>query len=42
MSHAILTSNLGRTTNLGDGIVISPSHNPPEDGGFKTAEQRPR
>jgi phosphoglucomutase len=35
VSHAILTWNLGRTTNLADGIVITPSHNPPEDGGFK-------
>jgi phosphoglucomutase len=35
VSHAILTYNLGRRTGLADGIVISPSHNPPEDGGFK-------
>jgi phosphoglucomutase len=35
VSHAILTFNLGRTTGLADGIVITPSHNPPEDGGFK-------
>jgi phosphoglucomutase len=35
LSHAILTFNLGRKTNLADGIVITPSHNPPEDGGFK-------
>ena len=35
ISHAILTYNLGRTTGLADGIVITPSHNPPEDGGFK-------
>ena len=35
VSHAILTYNLGRTTGLADGIVITPSHNPPEDGGFK-------
>jgi len=35
ISHAILTYNLGRTKELADGIVISPSHNPPEDGGFK-------
>jgi phosphoglucomutase len=35
ISHAILTYNQGRTTRLGDGIVITPSHNPPEDGGFK-------
>jgi phosphoglucomutase len=35
LSHAILAYNEGRTTNLADGIVITPSHNPPEDGGFK-------
>jgi phosphoglucomutase len=35
LSHAILTHNRGRKTNLADGIVITPSHNPPEDGGFK-------
>ena len=35
ISHAILTYNKGRKTGLADGIVISPSHNPPEDGGFK-------
>lgn len=35
ISHAILTYNAGRTDSLADGVVISPSHNPPEDGGFK-------
>jgi phosphoglucomutase len=35
ISHAILTCNRGRKTRLSDGIVITPSHNPPEDGGFK-------
>ena len=35
ISHAILAHNRGRTTNLADGVVITPSHNPPEDGGFK-------
>jgi len=35
VSHAILTYNQGRKTGLADGIVITPSHNPPEDGGFK-------
>ena len=35
VSHAILTYNAGRTRGLADGIVITPSHNPPEDGGFK-------
>ncbi|HEX6507261.1 MAG TPA: phosphoglucomutase (alpha-D-glucose-1,6-bisphosphate-dependent) [Chloroflexota bacterium] len=35
ISHAILTYNRGRRTRLADGIVITPSHNPPEDGGFK-------
>ena len=33
ISHAILTYNRGRASGLADGIVISPSHNPPEDGG---------
>ncbi len=35
VSHAILTYNQGRKTGLADGIVITPSHNPPHDGGFK-------
>jgi len=35
ISHAILTYNHGRTTGLADGIVITPSHNPPDTGGFK-------
>lgn len=35
ISHAILTYNHGRETGLADGIVITPSHNPPYDGGFK-------
>jgi len=35
ISHAILTYNRGRKTGLADGIVITPSHNPPRDGGFK-------
>ena len=35
ISHAILTYNQGRKTGLADGIVITPSHNPPDDGGFK-------
>lgn len=35
ISHAILTYNKGRTQNLADGIVITPSHNPPQDGGIK-------
>jgi phosphoglucomutase len=35
LSHAILGYNRGRTAGLADGIVITPSHNPPEDGGFK-------
>jgi phosphoglucomutase len=35
LSHAILTWNRGREQHLADGIVITPSHNPPEDGGFK-------
>ena len=35
VSHAILTYNRGRKIGLADGIVITPSHNPPHDGGFK-------
>src|SRR6266851_9726066 len=35
ISHAILGYNRGRTSGQADGIVITPSHNPPEDGGFK-------
>ena len=35
VSHAIVTHNRGRTTGLADGIVVTPSHNPPEDGGIK-------
>jgi phosphoglucomutase len=35
VSHAILTYNHGRKTGLADGIVVTPSHNPPESGGFK-------
>jgi phosphoglucomutase len=35
ISHAILTHNKGREIGLADGVVITPSHNPPEDGGFK-------
>ena len=35
VSHAILRCNRGRTSGLADGIVVTPSHNPPEDGGFK-------
>jgi phosphoglucomutase len=35
ISHAILTYNHGRKTGLADGIVVTPSHNPPESGGFK-------
>ncbi len=35
VSHAILTHNRGRSSGLADGVVVTPSHNPPEDGGFK-------
>ena len=35
ISRAILVYNRGRKQHLADGIVITPSHNPPEDGGFK-------
>ncbi len=35
ISHAILSHNRGRRNGLADGVVITPSHNPPDDGGFK-------
>ncbi len=35
ISHAILTYNTGKTSGLADGIVVTPSHNPPDEGGFK-------
>jgi phosphoglucomutase len=35
VSHAILRANLGKRSGLADGIVVTPSHNPPRDGGFK-------
>ncbi len=35
ISHAILTHNRGKRSGLADGVIITPSHNPPEDGGFK-------
>jgi phosphoglucomutase len=35
ISHAIITHNRGKTSRLADGIVVTPSHNPPRDGGFK-------
>jgi phosphoglucomutase len=36
ISRAILVDNRGRTTHLADGIVVTPSHNPPEDGAART------
>ncbi len=38
ISHAILTFNAGRSTDLADGVVITPSHNPPQDGGFARSD----
>ncbi|MCC1687569.1 phosphoglucomutase, alpha-D-glucose phosphate-specific, partial [Salmonella enterica subsp. enterica serovar Indiana] len=35
ISHAIICYNRGRTSGLADGIVITPSHNPPQSGGYK-------
>ncbi|MQA78886.1 MAG: alpha-D-glucose phosphate-specific phosphoglucomutase [Streptosporangiales bacterium] len=35
LSHAVLAYNRGRTSGLADGVVVTPSHNPPRDGGFK-------
>jgi len=35
VSHAVLSYNRGKSSGLADGIVVTPSHNPPEDGGFK-------
>jgi phosphoglucomutase len=35
LSHAVLRHNAGRTSGLADGVVVTPSHNPPADGGFK-------
>ena len=35
VSHAILTHNRGRTSGIADGIIVTPSHNPPDNGGFK-------
>jgi phosphoglucomutase len=35
ISHAILSYNKGRTNGFADGVIVTPSHNPPEDGGFK-------
>lgn len=37
LSHAVITHNRGRTAGLADAIVVTPSHNPPEDGGVKSA-----
>jgi phosphoglucomutase len=39
MSHAILTYNRGRKSGLADGIAVTPSHNPPDAGGFNTIRQ---
>src|SRR4028118_1208879 len=35
VSHAVLRANRGQSKRLADGIVVTPSHNPPSDGGFK-------
>ena len=40
ISRAILTYNKGRERGLADGVVITPSHNPPEDGGFKYKDRK--
>jgi len=42
VSHAILTYNRGREAGLADGIVITPSHNPPDNGGFKIQSDQRR
>ena len=39
VSHAILTYNRGRTSGLADGILVTPSHNPPDDGGSNTTRR---